>query len=101
MGRTAGHGGLTMVLASVIAVGWAAPAFADNWSTGATGTITSASGSRIGIGFTSPAAQLDVSANTSTREALIVNQVQTNAAIARFRQNGTTKVIVTNSGAVG
>jgi hypothetical protein len=84
-----------------VGVAWTAPAYADTWSTGTSGTITSGTTTKVGVGNTSPAAQLDVSANTSAREGLIVNQVQTNAPIARFRQNGTTKVLVTNSGQLG
>jgi hypothetical protein len=80
------------------------PARADNWSTGTAGQITSGQGTRVGVGGTptsSPAAELEVIANTSGRDGLIVNQVGTTGAIARFRQNGSTKVFVANSGAVG
>jgi len=75
--------------------------FADTWATGTSGTITSGTSTRVGIGNPSPAAQLDISSNTANREAFIINQAQGTVAIARFRQNGTTKMLITNSGQVG
>jgi hypothetical protein len=77
----------------------ASNAFSDSWTSG-TQKITSAAITRVGVGNASPAAQLDVLANTASREAFIVNQVQpTN--IARFKLNGSTKLIVNGSGNVG
>jgi hypothetical protein len=42
-----------------------------------------------------------VIANTTGRDAFFVNQVNTTGAIARFRQNGSTKVFIANNGAIG
>jgi len=75
--------------------------FADNWTTGTAGQITSGTGTRVGIGgFGTTQAQLDVQASNTSREGFIVNQVST-PAIARFRQNGTTKMLLTNAGNLG
>src|SRR4029079_12512669 len=72
-------------------------AHGDTWSSG-TGTIFSGSSTKVGVGVSAPATQLDVSANTSGRVSLRVNQAQSNANIAEFRQNGTTRVTVTPTG---
>jgi hypothetical protein len=54
---------------------------------------------RVGVGITAPAAQLDV-VNTSAnaRPALRVNQVASNQNIAEFRFNGATKVFINAAG---
>lgn len=74
---------------------------ADNWTTATGGQITSGAGTRVGVGITNPAAQVDVAANTAGREGLIVNQQQATPVIARFRQNGSTKMLLTAPGNLG
>lgn len=77
-------------------------ALADNWTTSTGGRISSGSGTKIGIGFTSdPAAQVEVRSNTSGREAVLVNQINSGAAIARFTANGTSRMILTQPGNLG
>ncbi len=99
-----GHRGLRFITtcgALLVGIFSAPRVFADNWTTGTAGQITSGTGTRVGIGgFGTTQAQLDVQASNTSREGFIVNQVST-PAIARFRQNGTTKMLLTNAGNLG
>jgi hypothetical protein len=79
------------------AVAYAGAARADTWSSG-TGTIFSGSSTKVGVGNTAPGTELDVSANTSGRGALRVNQLQSNANIADFQKSGTSEVTITSVG---
>jgi len=53
---------------------------------------------RTGVANSSPAAQLDVASNSSGQIGLIINQQQSNANIAEFRQGGTMKVSISATG---
>jgi hypothetical protein len=79
------------------AVAFAGTVRADAWTSG-TGTIFSGSSTKVGVGNSAPGAELDVSANTSGRGALRVNQLQSNANIADFQKTGTSEVTVTSTG---
>lgn len=98
-------------IAAVVVLAGATPAFADSWSTGTTGQITTplTSGSsggpntKVGLGVTaSPSAQVEIRSNTTDnnvgRITLKVNQVRTDADIVRFQQNGSTKVSINATG---
>jgi hypothetical protein len=64
----------------------------------ATSKLKIDSSGRTGIANSSPAAQLDVASNASGQIGLIVNQQQTNANIAEFRQGGAMKVSISSTG---
>jgi hypothetical protein len=111
MGKTRGSVATRVIVAlgiSTVGIVSASPALADNWAVlgGTTaapsGQILSPGATRVGIGGVgATAAQLDVQANTGSREGLVVNQVQGSPAIARFRQNGTTRMLLTAPGNLG
>src|SRR5262245_52612766 len=96
--------GKLIVVSGALVVGLLASssARADNWTTTTGGQITSGTGTRVGVGgLGNVPSQLDVQANTASREGLVVNQVQASPAIARFRQNGTTRMLLTAPGNLG
>jgi len=92
---------LIAVGVAVAGVLLATSAKADTWTTATAGQITSGSSTKVGVGQTSPTTELDVQSNTVGREAFRVNQVQSGSAIARFRQNGTDRMLLTAPGNLG
>jgi len=60
------------------------------------------SGGNVGIGTTSPGAQLDILASSASTIGLVVDSAASPTAdIAQFQVNGTSKVVVDNGGNVG
>jgi len=74
---------------------------ADSWI-GGSGTINSQASTRVAVGVTPPSdTQLDVSAVSSpARVALRVNQPSASKNVAEFQTNGSSKVIVSNTGSL-
>jgi hypothetical protein len=90
----------------VVGVFTTTAARADNWTTSTGGQITSGSGTKVGVGglytgTNDPKAQLEIHTNSTSKEGFIVNQLAATAAIARFRQNNSTKMVLTNAGNLG
>jgi len=93
-------------IAAVVILAGATPAFADSWSTGTTGQITTplnTPNTKVGMGVTAnPSAQVEIRSNTSdsgtARVTLKVNQMRTDADIVRFQQAGNTKVSISAAG---
>ena len=105
------HGGMKMLVSlATLSVGFwsAANAYADTWNTSNTGQVnTSASNTKVGVSLSpstaTPAGSLEVRSATNSLDALVVNQAATGTqgAIARFRQSGTTRAIITGAGRLG
>ena len=107
------HGGLRMLASfATVSIGiWSgANAYADTWTTSTTNGVPITSNqttTKVGIALSpanaTPAGSLEVRSATNSLDALVVNQAATGTqgAIARFRQSGTTKIIMTGPGRLG
>jgi hypothetical protein len=56
---------------------------------------------RVGVGTNNPGAGLEVSSNTASQSAFTANQLQAGVHIARFRQNGVNRLVITDQGRIG
>jgi len=105
------HGGLRLFISfATVSVGFwsSANAYADTWNTATGGQVnTSATTTKVGVALSpstaTPGGSLEVRSGTNSLDALIVNQAATGTqgAIARFRQSGTTRVLITAPGNLG
>jgi hypothetical protein len=82
-----------------------ANAYADTWNTSNNAQVTtSATNTKVGVSLSpstaTPAGSLEVRSGTNSLDALVVNQAATGTqgAIARFRQSGTTRMLLTGAG---